>query len=854
MKAGSILEGKEYFDSAFFRYRPDEAKVMDPQMRIFHECVWEAIEDAGCDPGDKKNKIGLFAGGSDNFTWQAYWALMNQDELVDSFSAAQLSDIRYLTTRISYALGLEGPSLFLDTACSTSLVAIHMACRSLLLAECHIGIAGGVTLSNQSKRGYLYRDGMILSKDGHCRAFDASSSGTVNGEGAAVIVLKTLKNALRDRDNIWAVIKGSAINNDGNVKAGYTVPSVDGQAEAILAAQKWAKVEPESIGYIEANAIGSRLGDPIEVASLNRVFGPGANKYCALGSVKTNIGHLNPAAGGAGFIKAVLSLRNRQIPPSLHFANPNPEIAFDGSPFYVNTELKEWTAGKYPLRAGVSSFGIGGTNAHIILEEAPRREEAPPREDVGTVRDSQLFLYSARSAAALKRNIARQLDYLEETAGERPLADIAYTLETGRVHFPYRHMLVAGSKEEAIDLLKLAASIDESALTSTPDRTPRLIFMFPGQGSQYAGMCRDLYEQENSFKRQVDFCCELVKHRFKKDLLPVLFPKDGEESFIDEAEFTQPGLFIVEYALAQLLLSWGIKPDVMIGHGMGEYAAACISGALSVENALSQLVKPGELMQKTPEGQSVSDETVRFSEGIGKHFLYPRSIFIEVGPGKVLSSLLSFHRKKLPGHAVVSLVKRPQEKGSDTRHLLQGLGELWKNGVTIDWQAYYSAEQRWKLSLPAYAFEKTTYQTRAKIDELLAGTSFRNVPRTEELKTANGGGATEVLPETGMTNEQSHVPPSTETEEKLLEIWSEVLKVDKEMISMTSGFFELGGHSIKAMAVANKIEKELNMMIDVRDIFRNATIRKLADFIKVQEWITGGNASRTGEKVETTLI
>ena len=309
VKAASILEGKEYFDSAFLRLQPDEAKLMDPQMRIFHECVWEAIEDAGCDPGDKKNKIGLFAGGAVNLSWQAYWTIMNQGVLVDSFSESQLTNVRFLPTRISYALGLEGPSLFVDTACSTSLVAIHMACRSLLLAECHIGIAGGVTLTNKSKRGYRYTDGMILSRDGCCRAFDASASGFVNGEGAAVVVLKTLKNALRDRDNIWAVIKGSAINNDGNIKVGYSAPSIDGQTEAILAAQKWAKIKPESIGYIEANSSGSRLSDPIEVASLNRVFGPSANKYCAIGSVKTNIGNLQVAASGASSLRRSYALK-----------------------------------------------------------------------------------------------------------------------------------------------------------------------------------------------------------------------------------------------------------------------------------------------------------------------------------------------------------------------------------------------------------------------------------------------------------------------------------------------------------------------------------------------------------------
>jgi acyl transferase domain-containing protein len=594
VRASALLDGKEYFDAAFFNYRPDEAKLMDPQMRIFHECVWEALEDAGCNLRDHKNKIGLFAGAGPNLNWEVYAQLMNREGIVDNLSSFQLSNARFMPTRISYQLNLKGPSLFLDTACSTSLVAIHHAYKSLLLGDCNLALAGGITVSNRAGEGYRYVNGLIYSKDGHCRAFDKDASGTVQSEGAAVVVLKTLKNALKDRDHIWAVIKGSGINNDGNNKVGYTAPSVDGQAEAIMTAHRWSKVSPESISYVEAHGTATVLGDPIEVAALNRAFGKSAEKYCALGSVKTNIGHLDAAAGGAGFIKAVLALKHRKIPPSLHFNSPNPGIDFNESPFYVNTELKEWKNDRYPLRAGVSSFGIGGTNAHVVLEEAPQPEPS------SASRDSQLLVFSAATPAALERNMQQFRHYLS-TAGDTALPDIAYTLQTGRVALPYRHTLVCRNREEAIAQL---ASAQAAARPLSARSLPLVVFMFSGQGSQYVNMCRGLYEQEEVFRAQVDQCFDIAERISGRPLRQVVFsngPQEGPQ-LIDHTEYTQPLLFIMEYALARLLMKWEIRPGLMIGHSIGEYVAACLSGVFSLEDALYLVIKRGQLMQRAPRG------------------------------------------------------------------------------------------------------------------------------------------------------------------------------------------------------------------------------------------------------------
>lgn len=595
IKANSIIEDKEYFDSAFFGYRPDEARLMDPQMRAFHECVWEGLEDAGCNPQGDKKRIGLFAGSTSNMNWELYSRIANKEKLVDDFTAFQLSCGRFLCTRISYLLDLRGPSVFVDTACSTSLYAVHQACKSLLLGECDIAVAGGVTITSRGKVGYEFVEGMINSKDGHCRAFDRDASGTVGGEGAGVVVLKPLKNALQDRDQIWAVIKGTGTNNDGERKVGYTAPSIEGQMEAILTAQKWAGVEPRSISYVEAHGTGTRLGDPIEVEALNRSFGISREKYCALGSVKTNIGHLDAAAGIAGLIKTVLSLRYRKIPPSLHFQHANPEIRFDNSPFYVNTNLKEWIDTGHPRRAGVSSFGIGGTNVHVVVEEAP-----PDRQLVPT-RPFNLLLLSGKTSSALQGNIGQLCAWLTENP-EADLSDVAFMLQTCRAHFGYRKMFVSGSREETIALLSAAGQDSENPESHPAVSKP--VFMFPGQGAQYRDMCRGLYAEEESFRGFLDNCLDLAGQLAGKDFGPILFSGrvPDDDGLINLTENTQPVLFMIEYALASVLINWGIVPGLMIGHSIGEYVAGCLSGVFTLKDALWLVINRGRLMQRAAEG------------------------------------------------------------------------------------------------------------------------------------------------------------------------------------------------------------------------------------------------------------
>ncbi len=531
VKANAYIDDKEYFDADFFGYLPAEAALMDPQLRIFHESCWRVLEAAGYGVLNKdNNKIGLFAGATSNNNWENYAILANMSNLVEDYTASQLRDITFLCSRISYLLDLQGPSVFINTACSTSLVAVQRACLSLLTRECQMAIAGGICINNYSKRGYLYQEGMISSPDGHCRAFDSEAAGTVSGEGAGVVLLKRLADAIRDGDTIHAIIRGSAVNNDGRQKMSFTAPGVEGQYKAIVKAMQMAKVPAESIGYVEAHGTGTRLGDPIEVEALNRAFGTGGgSKFCALGSVKSNIGHLDAAAGIAGLIKTVLALRHGELPPSLHYVSANPKIDFGNGPFYVNTELREWKRGSWPLRAGVSSFGIGGTNAHVIVEEAPAQPAPGPGRGV------QVLVVSGRTAGALDRNTRALIGHLSSQEGMgQSLSDVAYTLQVGRTAFGHRRAVVCRAREGAPGALEASQTPDGAGGVPGPVRgekiRPLVVFMYPGQGSQYINMCRGLYEQEEVFRREADGCFEWVRGRTGEDLRSVIFGPGPEGS------------------------------------------------------------------------------------------------------------------------------------------------------------------------------------------------------------------------------------------------------------------------------------------------------------------------------------
>jgi non-ribosomal peptide synthase protein (TIGR01720 family) len=601
VKRCAVLDNVERFDAAFFGYTPREVEIMDPQQRFLLMAAWEALEDAGYAPENYAGKIAVYASGgmntyllsnlhSNQVLWNALGGLHIMIENSNDF----------LATHVSYKLGLRGPSITVQTACSSSLVGVHLACRSLLSGECDMALAGGSSILIPHDVGYVYEEGAIFSPDGHCRAFDARAGGTVTGNGAAMVVLKRLEDALADRDTIYAVIKGSAVNNDGTQKIGYTAPSIEGQTEVITMAQKMAEVDPETIGYIEAHGTGTKLGDPIEVAALTEAFrqSTARKQFCAIGSVKTNVGHLDAASGAAGLIKAALALKYGQIPPSLNFETPNPKIRFDDSPFYVQTRLTRWPAGHEIRRAGVSSFGVGGTNAHVILEEPPPVATGP------ATRPWQLLTLSARTSTALDTATANLAAHLDQQP-DLNLADVAYTLQVGRRAFNQRRFLVCRSTADAAAALKSGdpQRLIDGAQT-LPDRP--VVFLFPGQGAQYVNMGRDLYETEQVFREELDRCAELLRPLLGQDIRGVLFPPTDQEAAATQAlqqtALCQPILFVIEYALAKLWMSRGIRPQVMIGHSIGEYVAACLAGVFSLADALALVANRGALMQSMPPG------------------------------------------------------------------------------------------------------------------------------------------------------------------------------------------------------------------------------------------------------------
>lgn len=605
IKAAAVLDDIELFDAPYFGFNPREAEIMDPQHRIFLECALEALENAAYDGDHESGAIGVFAGSSLSTYLMNIYSNRDLIKRVSGFQILIANDKDYLSTRVSYKLNLKGPSVNVQTSCSTSLVSVHMACESLLNGACDLALAGGISIKVPQKSGYLYQEGGINSPDGHCRAFDTQAAGTIGGGGVGIVVLKRLSDALTDRDYVHAVVLGSAINNDGALKVGYTAPGIEGQATVIAEALSIAGVEPETIGYIEAHGTGTTIGDPIEIAALTKAFRQRTKRenFCAVGSVKTNIGHLDAAAGVTGLIKTVLALEHKVIPPSLHFTEPNPKIDFANSPFYVNANLNEWQSGATPRRAGVSSFGIGGTNAHVIVEEAPTPEAS------GDSRPWQLLVLSAKTRPALEAATKNLALYLRQDS-EVPLADVAFTLQVGRKAHDHRRLILSRDVDDAVNALE---SGDEKRLLTSvqPHHARPVCFMFPGQGSQYVNVARELYQSESTFRKEIDQAAEFLVPHLGVDLREVLYPQsdDAAEAAserLQQTSLTQAGVFIVEYALAQQWMEWGVWPSAMIGHSIGEYTAACIAGVMSLEEALALVATRGKLMQRMPAGAMVA--------------------------------------------------------------------------------------------------------------------------------------------------------------------------------------------------------------------------------------------------------
>jgi len=627
VKSSAVLDGKEYFDHQFFDYRPEEAALMDPQIRHFHAHCWKALEDAAYASSVGTQKIGLFATASDNDNWKLYTHFKAKDFSVDPYYLNFISNKKFISSLVAYKLNLKGPVVYVDSACSSSLVAIHLACRSLLTRECNIALSGGVKIGATIRKGYYYQEGMIQSPDGRCRTFDSEANGTFSGEGVGVVVLKRLADAIKDKDNIYAVVRSSGINNDGDDKVGFTAPSVKGQSECIRMVHKLGGIDPHSIGYLEAHGTATKLGDPIEIAALKKAFQTEtAGKYCAIGSVKSNMGHLDTAAGVAGLIKAALSLKNRKIVPSLHFKQPNPEIDFEGGPFYVSTELKDWLPiGGQPLRAGVSSFGIGGTNAHVVLEEAPVCHRDPAEKSL------PLLTMSAKNKTAL----GRQVETLRAFVLSDPTIDIndmAFTFQVGRKHF--NHRLAIGFRDREDLVAKLSRAESKNRVVSNVE--VKLVFMFQGIGSQYVNMGRDLYETEPLFRQEMDNGFRILEARNGKNYKEIVYPSGAATDDIDNAIFAQPILFVFEYALAKLLMSWGIKPQFMIGHSLGEYVAACLQGVLNFKDALRLVARRVELAGSTEKGGMIS---IALNEKEARRYLNEKiSIAAINGPQQVVLS------------------------------------------------------------------------------------------------------------------------------------------------------------------------------------------------------------------------
>jgi acyl transferase domain-containing protein len=831
VRAVPRLEGMELFDASFFGFNPREAETMDPQIRLFLECAWHALEAAGCDPAQYPGRVGVFAGCAFS-TYLTAHLLPNAEVMRASgaglSSVGQFNDRDALASIVSYKLDLTGPAITVQTFCSTSLVAVHLACQSLLNGESDLALAGGSSINPSSSNGYIYQEGGILSPDGHTRTFDERAGGTVFGNGVGVVALKRLEDAVSDGDVIHAVIRGSAINNDGAQKAGYTAPSVIGQSKAIAEAMAVAQVSPDAISYVEAHGTGTALGDPIEIEALSRAYrlGTARKGFCSIGSVKTNFGHLDRASGVVALIKTVLALKHRQIPPSLHFERPNPKFDLANSPFVVNSRLRDWESQEGPRIAGVSALGVGGTNAHVIVEEAPEGEPS------GGTRPSQLLVLSARTEAALEKATDELVAHLRAHP-EQPLADVAFTLLAGRHRFEQRRSLAAATAAEAAALLE--ARDPKRVATSFSRATGRpVVFMFPGQGAQYPGMTRGLYEGEPSFRKDVDACAERLLGPLGLDLRQVLFPDAARagaaEDELRRTALTQPALFVVEYALARLWMSWGTIPEAMIGHSIGEYVAAHLAGVLSLEDALALVAERGRLMQSLPPGAMLAvslppaelaalvheplsiaavnaprlcvvsgpeaevgafeeslrgrdvftarlntshafhsammdpildafrqrvaatklsapripyvsnltgtwieasqatdagywadhlRHTVRFSDGVATLWSEPERILLEVGPGNALSNLARQQPAAGTERVALPTVRHRQDAQSDLVVLQGAIGRAWGAGASVDARALFAGQQRRRVELPLYPFERQRFW----IDPPAAGTA-----------------------------------------------------------------------------------------------------------------------------------
>lgn len=909
VKARGVVDGADEFDPMFFGLSPKVAELMDPQQRIFLELAWEALESTGHLPAQYHGMVGVFAGCGNN-TYYINNVIPNRHliDKIGSFLVTTLNEKDYIATRIAYELDLKGPAVSVHSACSTSLLAIAQAVDSIRNGQCNVALAGGASISSPTNSGHLYQEGTMLSADGHCRSFDAQADGTVFSDGAGVVLLKSLEEAEADGDTIYGVIKGVGLNNDGGGKGSFTAPNATGQAGAIAMAIQNAGVSPADISYVEAHGTATVLGDPIEIEGLKMAFGPqDKNQYCAIGSLKSNMGHLVAAAGVAGFIKATLALYHKQIPASLYHTQANPNIDFENSPFYVNTKLTDWETDHKRI-AGVSSFGVGGTNVHVIVEEYP---QADIKSDEG--KRLQLIQWSAKTEASAEK-YREKLSHWIRDHEDASLADVAYTLQTARTDFANRYIAVASSKQELLE--KLSQTPPKADSKKLNAKASEVAFMFPGQGAQFVNMGRGLYDNEAVFRSAVDECVALLKGTAQENILQVMFSDEDEAAANETLKntlYTQPALFIISYAMAKLWMSWGITPSVLTGHSIGEFVAAHLAGVFSLPDAVMLIATRARMVSEAPEGDMLSvrmpeaevkqllpdtlsiavintkmatvvagpaDEIAKFSASLVEKNIATRvlqtshafhsammddivapfeavvatvklsvptkpivstitgkwmseaealspaywaqhvrrtvrfadvanllaedesRLMLEVGPGNVLSTLV---RQQAAPKQIVTIAGIDSAEGDLAhRSALHALGQLWMNGIDPDWHAYYSGQQRQRLNLPTYAFDRKRLWVNPVIPLSTLTPPFE--------------APTETLIE-NRTEETPQVMPLRKDLliDKLKDIFEDTSGIDME--SADASFIEIGFDSLLLTQIATSLKKEFNVPITFRKLF-----------------------------------
>ncbi|NUR00277.1 MAG: type I polyketide synthase [Streptomyces sp.] len=840
------LDGAEWFDADYFGYSAKEAFLIDPQHRVFLECAVAALEDAGADPDRFPGAIGVYGGCTETRYAEALRAQRPQlaDVTEDDIVLGTAPD--FLVSRTAERLGLRGPAVAVQSACATALVAIHTAGRALLAGDCDMALAGGVAVHVPPKKITWTGPDGTLAPDGVCRAFDAKGQGTVAGNGVGVVVLKRLCDALADGDHIRAVVRGSAVTNDGSGRIGFTAPSVAGQAAAVREAQLTAGTDARTITYVEAHGTATPLGDPIEITALTQAFRADTDEqgFCSIGSVKTNIGHADAAAGAAGFIKTVLALGHRQIPPSLHFTEPNPQIDFASGPFKVATELADWEPAGLVRRAGVSSFAVGGVNAHLVLEEAP---QGPPCE---SERRAYLLVHSARTPSTLRARTARFDDHLA-AAAVPAYADIAWTLQTGRREHEYRAFTVVGDSPAR-----------EPVRSAEPPRERPVVFLFPGRiGPAEAWR---LYVSEPAFRTAFDSVMDCTDDRMVRSVREVARGLAQP----DDAMVRDTSVFAFEYALAALWQRWGIRPAAVFGTGVGSLAAAVVAGVFPVADAVRLLADParsrvdedglrtlveasGPQPHRIPvvlgdgswnaTGQPVTAErwaaelrtAADPAAALDTVLADPERVLLQVGADSGLVTLARQQPRHTDRHLLLAALSALDDGGDALAALYDALGRLWLSGARVSWPGVHEGERRAKVPLPTYPFERLPYLVRHP---------------AEEAQTATGGGAESGAAADGPTDDEPDAVRGAPVEENrpqsgdratddtplgvVLRLFGEALGLPD--IEPDESFFELGGDSLIAVKLFAQLKEIYPVEIKMRSLFESATAADLAALIERQ--------------------